>query len=119
MPRRLLLVDDDPGVRGTLAEVLALGGYLVRSAESGEAALDLVRTEAHDVALLDMRLPGIDGLETMRAIHELVPDLPVVLITGYGSSELTRQAEREGIPVLLKPFELSSVLDLLDLLCDA
>ena len=67
----ILIVDDESGIRDSLAGILADEGYAASSAESGEACLDLLRKAAFDVVLLDIWLPGMDGLETLERIREL------------------------------------------------
>jgi CheY-like chemotaxis protein len=108
--RILLLVEDDPLVRVTLAELLADAGFEVLEADSAEAALDLVAAHA-DLALLltDINLPGADGFALARAARRLRPKLPVV----YASGRLNApDAERAlpGAPFLAKPFSVSSAL---------
>ncbi|NQT88336.1 response regulator, partial [bacterium] len=82
-PGRVLVVDDLPGVRHILRTVLEHVGYDTVEAEDGATALEKVRTEQPDVMLCDIRMPGIDGFEVLRRAHELVPDLPIIMITGF------------------------------------
>jgi CheY-like chemotaxis protein len=108
--RTLLLVEDDPLVRMTLAEVLAEAGFAVLEAESAEAALDLV-AERDDLALLltDINLPGADGFALARAARRLRPNLPVVYASGRLSEPDPGRA-LPGAPFLAKPFSVSSAL---------
>jgi CheY-like chemotaxis protein len=90
---RVLVVDDEPGMLATLADVLELGGYDVRTASSGEAAVAIAAVErGANVVLMDIRMPpGIDGVEAMRHIRALVPELPIVLMTAFASRGARRR----------------------------
>jgi two-component system response regulator (stage 0 sporulation protein F) len=105
----ILLVDDDPQVRATIARGLVELGYPVREADSGRAALAVVRRERPSLVILDFMMPGMDGAETARQIAALEPDLPVVFSTGHAALRALRHAAGEGIPVLEKPFSLDEL----------
>lgn len=109
---RILIVDDEIAERITLGEVLRLEGYQITLAASGEVALATVREEMpFDLAILDLRLPGIDGLQVLDGIHQVSPDTVVILITGYGTLETAIQALRKGAyDFLLKPCPVEEVL---------
>ena len=109
---RVLIVDDETAERITLGEVLRLEGYQITLAASGEEALTIVRQEAmFDLAILDLRLPGIDGLQVLDGIHQVSPDTIVILITGYGTLDTAIQALRKGAyDFLLKPCPVEEVL---------
>ncbi len=109
---RILIVDDETAERITLGEVLRLEGYHITLAASGEEALATVRQETpFDLAILDLRLPGIDGLQVLDGIHQVSPDTIVILITGYGTLETAIQALRKGAyDFLLKPCPVEEVL---------
>ncbi|HQE93894.1 MAG TPA: response regulator transcription factor [Anaerolineae bacterium] len=109
---RILVVDDEAAERITLAEVLRLEGYYVSLAASGEQALAMVRQEAaFDLAILDLRLPGMDGLQLLEGIRRISADTIVILITGYGTLETAVQALRKGAyDFLLKPCPVEEVL---------
>ncbi len=109
----ILVVDDEAAERITLGEVLRLEGYQVTLAASGEEALTLVRKQEpnFDLAILDLRLPGVDGLQVLDGIHRLSEDTIVILITGYGTLETAVQALRKGAyDFLLKPTPVDEVL---------
>jgi two-component system KDP operon response regulator KdpE len=78
---RVLLIDDEPAIRRALVLPLRELGFQVSEAESGEAALQMLRTEVYDAALLDVNMPGIGGLETLRRIRQLAMRLPVLMLT--------------------------------------
>ncbi len=109
---RILVVDDEAAERITLGEVLRLEGYYTSLAASGEQALAMVRQEPpFDLAILDLRLPGMDGLQVLEGIRRLSADTIVILITGYGTLETAVQALRKGAyDFLLKPCPVNEVL---------
>jgi len=110
---RILVVDDEAAERITLGEVLRLEGYQVTLAASGEEALTVVRQQEppYDLAILDLRLPGVDGLQVLDGIRRLSADTVVILITGYGTLETAVQALRKGAyDFLLKPSPVDEVL---------
>jgi signal transduction histidine kinase/DNA-binding response OmpR family regulator len=112
---RILLVDDDPLIARTLGNLLGLHGWVPTHADSGEAALALLETGAYDVVLLDVRLPGIDGFETCKAIRaRLGASLPVVLMTAMGDRVAQRRGYDSGADEFLtKPIDaLTLVLKL-------
>jgi two-component system KDP operon response regulator KdpE len=109
---QILIVDDEAAERITLGEVLRLEGYQITLAASGEEALTLIRQEGNfDLAILDLRLPGIDGLQVLDGINQASPDTIVILITGYGTLDTAIQALRKGAyDFLLKPCPVEEVL---------
>ena len=112
-PSRVLVVDDEPGIRQSLCGVLEDEDYETCSAETGEACLDELGQHAYDLVLLDVWLPGIDGMETLSRIREIpFPDRPVVvMISGLGSIETAVRATKLGaFDFLEKPLSLEKVL---------
>jgi DNA-binding NtrC family response regulator len=107
----ILIVDDDDQLRRSFQKLLSEEGYTVESAASGEAAVQKVQRRAPDLVILDMRLPGQNGIETFRAIHGLVPKLPVIIMTAYGTTENAIEATKLGaFDYVLKPFEIPAML---------
>lgn len=105
--RRVLLVDDDAGMRMTLAANLELEGYEVVEASDGQRAVSLFRREPFDLVLTDIRMPGMSGVETLRAIRQIDPEATVVLMTAFAVEGLIDQAIAEGaFAVLEKPFSM-------------
>jgi two-component system response regulator AtoC len=103
---RLLVVDDDPSVRDLIGSFAAKLGYEVASAESGEDALELFRARRPDLVTLDIVLPGIDGVETLKALKAIDAAVPVVMLSGYGQTRTIVDAVRQGAADFLrKPFE--------------
>ena len=109
---KILIVDDETAERITLGEVLRLEGYQITLAASGEEALTIARQESpFDLAILDLRLPGIDGLQVLDGLHQVSQDTVIILITGYGTLETAIQALRKGAyDFLLKPCPVEEVL---------
>ncbi|MBI1951706.1 MAG: sigma-54-dependent Fis family transcriptional regulator [Acidobacteria bacterium] len=107
---KVLVVDDDEGVRQVLGQSLRDAGYRVSSAESGEKAVAAAREEAFDLVILDMVLPRVDGMEVLREITSAKPELPVVMITGYASVETAIKAMKMGaVDYIVKPFRMEEV----------
>ncbi len=113
MKARLLIVDDDPEIRRLLSRHLGRMGYMVQEAGNGEAAVTLAREAVPDVVITDMIMPGLDGLGLLGKLQSLDPDLPVIVLTGYGSLENAIAALRQGVlfDYLYKPLEDMSLLD--------
>ena len=109
---RVLVVDDEPGIRQSLSGVLEDEGYVVSAVESGEACLDELGKRNYELALLDIWLPGIDGMETLARIQEIpLPDRPsVVMISGHGNIEAAVKATKLGaFDFLEKPLSIEKV----------
>ena len=96
MPGPLLVVDDEPQILQMISGILRDEGFEVITAPDGEAALKLVGEEAPDLVLLDIALPGLDGLEVLQELKRHYPFLPVVIISAYGSVENAVKATRLG-----------------------
>ena len=92
----ILIVDDEAGVRGSLGAVLRDEGYTVEVAESGEACLDMVARRTPDLILLDIWLPGMDGLATLERLRERRVDSQVIMISGHASVEAAVRATKLG-----------------------
>ena len=113
--RRVLVVDDEAGMRHSLQRLLQSGCYEVSLARSGEKALALVKETLFDVAVMDIQMPGLSGLDTLSRLREIDPKLPVVLITAYGTSEAAMQAiELGAYDYFLKPFDVSEFKEVID-----
>jgi two-component system, NtrC family, nitrogen regulation response regulator NtrX len=111
MQESILVVDDEAGVRSSLVGILKDEGYAVDAVESGEAGLLALDARRYDLVLLDVWLPGIDGLETLARIRTLDPELPVVVISGHGSIETAVKAVRIGARDFVeKPLSLDKTL---------
>ncbi|MEW6221615.1 MAG: response regulator [Thermodesulfobacteriota bacterium] len=110
----VLIVDDEQEFASTLAERLELRGLAATSVASGEEALDRLRghLEVPDVVILDLKMPGIDGLEALVAIKSLEPQVEVILLTGHGSSEAGIAGMQRGLfDYLMKPVDIAELVD--------
>jgi DNA-binding NtrC family response regulator len=108
--RTILVVDDEPLIRDTLAEYLGQEGFAVVTSASGEEALETASRRRFAVALCDMQLPGIDGLELLARLQRIHPDIFVLLITAYATVENAVQAFQRGAhDYLMKPILLDEV----------
>jgi CheY-like chemotaxis protein len=114
--QRILVVDDDDAIRESVRLALNTIGMTVVSAESGERALEAFDM-AFDGAIIDLMMPGINGLETIKALRARAPDLPIIVVSGslmqagHGAEDLLRMAlGMHGVAILAKPFKLSELL---------
>jgi DNA-binding NtrC family response regulator len=107
---RILIVDDDEVSCRLFAEVLDGDGHKVHQAGSGEEALDRLRSESYDLLLVDVRMPGISGLDVTRAMRQEQPSLPVIVMTAFGSIETAVEAIHEGAyDYVSKPMNLDEL----------
>jgi len=103
---RILIVDDEQSVRELLSEYFTEQGYSVENAGGGEEALALVQRSTPDLVLLDVRMPGIDGVETLRRIREIAPDVSVIMVTANEDVALARETLKLGaLDYVAKPFD--------------
>ena len=111
MKKRILIVDDEKNIRRTLGMILRAEEYEVDEAASGEEALQKIREQLHDLVLLDVRLPGMDGVATLREVRKIRPDAMVIMISGHASVETAVEATRGGaFDFLEKPLSKERVL---------
>lgn len=107
---RLLLADDDRLVLATLARGLRSTGYEVETADSGEAALDRAQGAQFDLAILDIRMPGLSGIETARLLRER-HGIPALFLSAYGERELVEQAVADGgLAYVVKPVDAGQLM---------
>jgi DNA-binding NtrC family response regulator len=110
----ILIVDDEPSVRDSLSAWFRKDGYRIGAAEDAPAALRLLQSESWDAVLLDIKMPGMDGMELQRRIHEIDPTLAVIMVTAYASVETAVQALKQGafdyITKPIDPDELSHLV---------
>jgi DNA-binding NtrC family response regulator len=110
----ILIIDDDDQLRRSFERLLAEEGYDILSAPSGEAGLNIIRERTPDLVILDMRLPGMNGFETFKAIHALESKLPVIIMTAYGTTETAIEATKMGaFDYILKPFDIPDMLSVI------
>ncbi len=107
----ILIVDDDAQLRQSFERLLTAEGHVVHTASCGEDGLDFVRRSAPDLVIMDVRMPGIDGLEAFRQMHALLPHMPVIVMTAYGTTDTAIEATKRGaFDFVLKPFDIPEIL---------
>ena len=105
-PTTILVVDDDPSVRRFLKSALRKKGHRVVAAATGQEAVPMVFHQQVDIVLIDVKMPGLSGTQTLRHLLEVDPSLAVIMLTGYGSIATAREAMRLGAyDYLTKPFD--------------
>ena len=110
----ILIIDDDDQLRTSFERLLKEEGYSVDSAPSGELGLNWIKSKIPDLVILDMRLPGMNGLETFKCINEVEPKLPVVIMTAFGTTETAIEATKmRAFDYILKPFDIPEMLSII------
>lgn len=108
---RVLIIDDEQSIRDTLREILEYEGYEVEEADNGEQGLQKLKKFNYDVALCDIKMPKMDGLELLDKAREVAPDLPVIMISGHGTIETALEATKKGaFDFISKPPDLNKLL---------
>ncbi|MCI0588595.1 MAG: sigma-54 dependent transcriptional regulator [Planctomycetes bacterium] len=108
---RILIADDDEGIRSALASTFEKQGHETLVAASGEEALGFLRGGCPDLLLIDLRMPGLSGLETLERVRAACPEVPVILMTAYGSTEAVIEAMKLGASdYVAKPFDPADLL---------
>lgn len=111
---RVLLVDDEESFVEALGKRLKARGLTVDTSNSGEDAIDKAERHAFDVIVLDLAMPGMDGIETLKRLRGVDPDLQIILLTGHGSIEKAVEATKLGaMDFLQKPASLNDLLELI------
>src|SRR5580700_4050558 len=110
-PAKILVADDDRTIRRNLILLLRSEGYQALEAADGDEALARIAADAPDAVLLDLKMPGRDGLDVLKELGPALADLPVIVITALGGSTAAIEAMRRGAyDYLTKPFDLDEVL---------
>src|SRR4030042_1164858 len=105
VPPRILIVDDDEAMLDACSQILTREKYVAVVAETGEKGLALLKKEIYDLIILDLKLPGISGMELLKKIKEETPEIPVVMITGFATVESAIEAMKSGaFDYIMKPF---------------
>jgi DNA-binding NtrC family response regulator len=111
----ILIVDDDPQLRQSFDKLMSQEGHSVKTAASGEAGLTAVRSHPFDLVIMDVQLPGMNGLEAFSAMREIEPRLPVIIMTAFGTTETAIEATKMGaFDYVLKPFDIPEILTLIE-----
>jgi len=114
MPKRLLVVDDEEDFLCSIVKRIELRGIDVHGVTDGVAALEYLAAnkDAVEVVLLDIKMPGMDGIETLRRIKECCPAIEVIVVTGHASQEFSRLGRELGaFDYLIKPVRLDTILE--------
>jgi DNA-binding NtrC family response regulator len=94
---KILVIDDEPGIRDLLDTLLSRKGYDVVLAENGWKGLEVFRRERPDVLVLDLKMPGMDGIMVLKQIRSVDPKLPVIILTGAGTPETEQRVRAMGV----------------------
>lgn len=109
---KLLFIDDEQTFLKYLAKRLVLDGFEVRTTFSGEEGVDAASKEDFDVAVVDLQMPGIDGIEVQRRLKELQPSLPCIVLTGHGSVENALESGKyNAFKFLSKPVDMETLIE--------
>src|SRR5437879_2307831 len=112
---KILVIDDEPGIRDIIGRVLEDSGHEVRSYENGRGAIEQVKSWPADLLITDIFMPEVEGLETIRRIRQIRPDLPIIAISGVdmaGSDYLGIAKKFGAVATLKKPFWPANLVDL-------
>jgi DNA-binding NtrC family response regulator len=108
---RILLVDDEERFRTNLQKMLGAHGLMVNSKSSGQEALEELKRQGYDVIVLDIRMPGMDGLATLKEIKQINPEVEVIILSGHASMDAAMEINRlGGYDYLMKPCPLEDLL---------
>lgn len=114
---KVLVVDDDRRMVRTICDILKVKGYEALEAYSGKEAIEKAKSEHPDCVLMDIKMPEINGVEALKIINDISPDLPVILMSAYATQEQVEEARQLGVvTVLTKPIDLQMVFSFLALL---
>lgn len=114
MLTNVLVIDDDEGTRKLFSTVLADAGYLVESVENGRAAVKLCKKGPFDIALIDIELPDIKGVELLKTLRQLRPKMVKIIITGHPSIEnAVKSVNEKADGYLLKPVNIAEMLEMI------
>jgi two-component system, response regulator, stage 0 sporulation protein F len=110
MSSKILIVDDQYGIRILLNEVFQKEGYTTYQAANGMQALEIVRKHRPDLVLLDMKIPGMDGIEILKRLKEIDQDIKVIIMTAYGELDMIQETKELGaIMHFAKPFDIDDL----------
>jgi len=113
---RVLISDDDPGMRETLSDILSEMGHEVVTAGDGFEAIKLAKERPFDLAFIDIKMPVLNGVDTFKEIQRLQPEIKVVMITAFALDELIDEARRFGaLDVLFKPLKIDNLKGFLNI----
>ena len=112
MKSNILVVDDEPVARQSLSDILRLEGYLVTAVANGELAVEHVRQYTVDLIVLDLKMPGMNGMDVVQVVNQIAPDTEIILLTAFGSVETAVEALRQRVhDYLFKPASPNQILE--------
>ncbi len=112
MKSNILVVDDEPVARQSLSDILRLEGYQVTSVANGELAVEHIRQYTVDLIVLDLKMPGMNGMDVVQVVNQLAPDTEIILLTAHGSMETAVEALRQRVhDYLFKPASPTQILE--------
>lgn len=113
--KRIIIVDDDIGMSETIKDILDELGYDVNVANDGYKAIEMIKKKFYNVVLMDIKMPGINGVETFKKIKEISSSERVIMMTAYSVEDLIKEALNEGAyGVIHKPFDINEVIELIE-----
>jgi DNA-binding NtrC family response regulator len=108
---RILIIDDDENIRKVLTTILEEEGYIIESVDTGKKAIERTKRKAYNLALIDIRLPDIEGIELLTKMKDTTPKMRKIIITGYPTIQNAVEAVNRGADAyILKPFDVEKVL---------
>ena len=111
---RILVVDDNKDFADVFCDILRVNNYKAESCYGGVQAVELIRDHNFDTVFLDIRMPGMDGIQTLKEIKKIRPETTVIMMTGYSVDEMVHKAlEEKASEIIYKPFEIDKVLSLI------
>ena len=112
---KILVVDDERGVRESFEMILKIKDYEVKTFEDGESAISTLKKDVFDMAFVDYKLPGMDGIEVLKKIKEIDPNIEVIIVTAYASESSHANAITLGaLEYLRKPFLMEEIYELVE-----
>jgi len=112
---RILIIDDDENIRKVLATILEEEGYIVETAETGKMAIEKTRRKTYNLALIDIRLPDMEGIELLTRMRPTTPKMQKIIVTGFPTMQNAVGAVNRGADgYILKPFNVEKVLKIIE-----
>lgn len=116
---KVLVVDDEERFRTTLGKLLSAKGMKVSLADGGQQAIEILKAEPHDVVLLDVKMPGLSGQQTLPELKKVDPKVEVIILTGHASVDIAAEMiTHGGSDYLLKPYPMDELLDIIQIAYD-